>query len=984
MEELLRFVAIRAPERVEPTKDNRIVSLDTNSGFQRQIAQVEPETRPTIAKEYTESPIFLVNPRSNELGTALLNAIGNVDLSEISSEALAQRILDSIDERSRIDDSSRQPIASDIEPSGSCDRSDTQEAIQDLVEQAKWKELQNQLADSLVALSLFQESKVRSTSQHESVLYLMHFVEQAAAKGFSNVSPQDILQSVLATQILLAPEAPRPQNEGEEPVSTDDPNSSRVRNVRTINRAAEFLLSLPQAKLETVVVEEPVVFLESASTSENVPRATGDSPLAQATASGGRRITYAVKQSVLEELDPDIRTVVSERLEQLDLNDVSLVTMALRHDEREIYAKALPQLATHVRGTTLTLANTALTSNIAIREVLDVVLNPGAMFNPGILSPEIFGALLLPRFGKLGLGDLMIVRQNLKAYSALDVAHIENVLQGESKEREHRRKRLTEETFFTESETELEEERDTQTSERFELRSEVQEEVKETFKFDAGVKVTAKLGPFVELEADARFGYENARTEGRKKATQYSRETTERASTRFAERVLERRERRLVEEVEELNRHGINATSAASNITGVYQWVNKVYEAQVFNYGLREMYEFFLPEPAIFYIGSLVSKGLSDGEAPTPPPPFTVSPNTLNRSNYKYYTSLYGASGVPAPPEEFVKVDLAQAGGPLDFDSSEGGSVAAAFSVRLTDGYEYFGYGSSWRYSYRGDSFDFVLSVSDNTGDPGTVPVFVKGRSIVSWAIWVHITCRVTETLMDNWRLKAWEAMRDGHAQLQRDYEEKLAAAAVQQGVEITGRNPLANERIIRDEIQRQCISALTNKSPAGNNGVSGTSGSITVNWEEAYKKGLYTRFMHQAFEWENVSYIFYPFFWARKSRWLELFNIEDTDPDFQSFLQSGMARVVVPVRPGFEHHVEHFRRTGEVWSGGQPPTIGDPDFLSIAAEIKAQTGAPGDEEPVGEPWNIAIPTQLVVLRQDNQLPKWRKNEEGQWVEDNG
>jgi hypothetical protein len=982
MEELLRFVAIRAPERAEPTQNNRIVSLATPSNFQSQIAQAEPDVRPSLAKDYIESSAFLRDPNNNELGAVLLATIKNIDFSKISSQTLAQRVVEAMDDRSRDNMALRPPSESDTSTSSRRGRPDTREAIQELVEQSTWKDLRNQLADSIFALSLFQDGQVRSTNRHESVLYLMNFIEQAAAKGFSDVDPQNVVKSVLATQISLAPEAPKPQNEGEEPPSTDDTNATRVRNLRTINRATEFLLSLPRAKLETVELEEPVVLLQSNSSDVGLQAANDGSPTdTVATVKGG--VFYTIKGSVLEDADPDVRNLISARLEQLNLNDVSLATMALRHDEREIYAKALPMPGIHVRGTTLTLANTALTSNIAVREALDVVLNPGATLNPGILGPEIFGALMLPRFGKLGLGELMVVRQNLKAYAALDVAHIENILQGESKEREHRRKRLTEETFFTESETEVEEERDTQTSERFELRSEVQEEVKETFKFDAGVKVTAKLGPFVELEADARFGYENAKTEGRKKATQYSRETTERASTRFAERVLERRERRLVEEVEELNRHAIDATSAGRNITGIYQWVNKIYEAQVFNYGLREMYEFFLPEPATFYIGSLVSKGLSDGEAPTPPPPFTVSPSILNRSNYQYYTALYGASSVPAPPEEFVKVDLAQAGGPLDFESSEDGNVAAAFSIKLTDGYEYFGYSWNARYTYRGDNFDFVVSVSDAFGDPGSVPVWVKGHRIVSWAVWVHITCRVTETLMDDWRLKAWEAMRDGHAQLQREYEEKIAAAAVQQGVEITGRNPLSNERIIRDEIQRQCISAMANKSPAGNNGVSGMPGNVTVDWEKAYKKGLYTRFMHQAFEWENVSFIFYPFFWARKSRWLELFNIEDTDPDFQAFLQSGMARVVVPVRPGFEHHVEHFRRTGEVWSGAQPPTIGDPDFLSIAAEIKAQTGAPGDEEPVGEPWDIVVPTQLVALRQDNQLPRWRKNDDGQWVEDN-
>src|SRR5690606_20029593 len=113
-------------------------------------------------------------------------------------------------------------------------------------------------------------------------------------------------------------------------------------------------------------------------------------------------------------------------------------------------------------------------------------------------------------------------------------------------------------------------------------------------------------------------------------------------------------------------------------------------EAQVYNYGLRQMFEFFLPEPAALYISTLVSSALGKGDLPVPPPPFTITPNTLDESNYKQYAALFGAAGVPAPPEEFIKVDLAQAGGPLDFDSSQGGQVAAAFSIKIPDGYQYF------------------------------------------------------------------------------------------------------------------------------------------------------------------------------------------------------------------------------------------------------------------------------------------------------
>jgi hypothetical protein len=129
------------------------------------------------------------------------------------------------------------------------------------------------------------------------------------------------------------------------------------------------------------------------------------------------------------------------------------------------------------------------------------------------------------------------------------------------------------------------------------------------------------------------------------------------------------------------------------------------------------------------------------------------------------------------------------------------------------------------------------------------------------------------------------------------------------------------------------------------------------------------------------MTFVFYPYFWARESHWQSLLAIEDNDPIFQEFLTSGYARVVVPVRPGFESNVEHFRQTGQVWSGGKLPVITDSDYLPIWEEIKAKLNAPGSEEPVGEPWEVVVPTKLVKLRTTDQLPEWEKQEDGNWRE---
>lgn len=72
----------------------------------------------------------------------------------------------------------------------------------------------------------------------------------------------------------------------------------------------------------------------------------------------------------------------------------------------------------------------------------------------------------------------------------------------------------------------------------------------------------------------------------------------------------------------------------------------------------------------------------------------------------------------------------------------------------------------------------------------------------------------------------------------------------------------------------------------------------------------------------------------------------------------------------------------GELWNGGPLPTISSPLFLPIADEIAERTQMPGNEVPQGKPWKVKVPTSLVKLRKDDNLPKWRRDENGEWVPD--
>jgi hypothetical protein len=88
---------------------------------------------------------------------------------------------------------------------------------------------------------------------------------------------------------------------------------------------------------------------------------------------------------------------------------------------------------------------------------------------------------------------------------------------------------------------------------------------------------------------------------------------------------------------------------------------------------------------------------------------------------------------------------------------------------------------------------------------------------------------------------------------------------------------------------------------------------------------------------------------------------------------------VTVPVRNGFEDAVTFYLMTGIPWLGGGLPSVGaagvNPLYLSLVDELKESSGAPGNEQPAGDPWEIHLPTTLIKLRKelDGTTPTWSR-----------
>ena len=240
----------------------------------------------------------------------------------------------------------------------------------------------------------------------------------------------------------------------------------------------------------------------------------------------------------------------------------------------------------------------------------------------------------------VGVGDLLMVKEHVLRYEGGDLAHVENVLKSESISRDTRRLERTETTILTETETTKEETRDTQTTDRFSLKRETSDTIKTDMSIKAGLSVDAKYGPFVEVKANADFATSTSTESSTKQASEFSKDVVARSASKLVERVLERRSTTTINEFEEKYPHGFDNTTGAGHISGFYQWIDKVMQAQVYNYGKRLLFDVTLPSRARTS-SSLRSTRRTWPSRSRSPRPSPSSAKDITEGNYRTWAKKY-------------------------------------------------------------------------------------------------------------------------------------------------------------------------------------------------------------------------------------------------------------------------------------------------------------------------------------------------------
>jgi hypothetical protein len=563
----------------------------------------------------------------------------------------------------------------------------------------------------------------------------------------------------------------------------------------------------------------------------------------------------------------------------------------------------------------------------------------------------------------------------------------------EYKEKSTRRLRSSENTTSTSSETEKERLTDTTTTDRFEMQNEISQVISSSQDFSSFVNSNIGRnaqggGLSFNLNAGANFATHTSSEDSVNQAMTEAQEITSRAMDRVVQRIKEERITKIIEEFEENNSHGFDNRKGDKHVVGVYRWIDKIYKNQIFNYGRRLMYEFTIPQPSKLHriaMESMTDDSSSETMILTEPKdPRTVTigndkitdASKIKPENYKELAAIYNAE-VSQPPVEEMFIGKAFSYKSTEVLTNAHERFGEHTELEIPEGYYTLSATAEWVDSEDtgiGQTHIIVGGVKMPKNSPedlskfvSSIPVSFSSLSHLSGNSNVSIKLMRLEETYEKWQLETFAAIITA-------YEDRYAEFLAQKGIEdvkiseLKDSNPLFYRQIEQTVLRKNCLSYLMEQSPSaamtfGKKMYTGDeldTHQVTVSQSlDVYAS--FAKFMEQAFEWEIMSYSFYPFYWGNRKEWNKLYNFESNDPLFRSFMQAGLARVVLTVRPGFEKAVLHYMSTGSIWNGGELPLLEDPLYISIMDELDKPLGV-----KEGKAWKTRVPTSLTILQADS------------------
>lgn len=610
------------------------------------------------------------------------------------------------------------------------------------------------------------------------------------------------------------------------------------------------------------------------------------------------------------------------------------------------------------------------TVGLTVRELLDTVRREIATVAVQIsVLPADTPLPQLPpgaTFGirPVGVADLRVVKQELVGYEKGELAEIHSVAHGETVERQTSRLQRADDGQSEWNVRDNERWRETYTVERNDLGRYAYLSARQNSDQNASVNFSGKYGE-IQINGSAFLSDGRGRDETRAEDVRRSRELVERALQLTRESVGLSRWRNLTTETQSSTLH--KQKSQCGNIVSRYHYVDKVYQAQVFNCGARAMYEVMVPAPAALLLQLLRRQPGRTPLAGLPPVRPTLVAADITDSSWALLAERYGV--VLPPPPAVAITEYAQASSRFADAAPLARGGVFTRGAALEQGYEASIAGVSMAWIGVAGQSGLTVSIgallfssSQDTDEP-IAPQAMAGEtgdvsySASAWGMVDQYTVNFylvwtrTQRAVEQWQLACYQIIVE-------DYQRRLAQYREQAAVALT---PEQMRAIERTELKRAVLEVIrrgTGQSTQAPQAVINTLPAIDVARLEAAAREV--RFFEYAFEWEQMTYRFYPYFWAAENTWSADSFVQQGDSVFTAFLNAGFASVILPVRKGFEDAAAIYLKTGVVLDLAVVPA--DDDLAALNCEVAQLNAECEGGVSEGDPWSYRVPTTMTVL----------------------
>jgi hypothetical protein len=623
-----------------------------------------------------------------------------------------------------------------------------------------------------------------------------------------------------------------------------------------------------------------------------------------------------------------------------------------------------------------------------------------------ILPPQLFTRSPISLLARRpGVTDFYVVRDEWNHYEPAEIAAIVNVLPGESFSGIVRHSQTVDTTTATTTQLTSSQLTEQQQTTSTSLSDTSSKDASINIGVQAQVQTSGQYGPtHVDTSLGAQLQVSLSQSESH--ALTSSSQIVQRSVKSVTQTVTTLQSQRTVTRDQKIDKHTLENQTVATTV-GIYRWLSEIHYVQLVRYPNRFILEFQIPEPGAWLRWALQHRPTDGWDNPDPGPfrlagaAQDLSPSDITAANFTQLVQQWRVHNVPPPPSDTINLSVKLASTPPDPNQKTGTYLLSDDTLTVPDGYSAQTWAAqcvSWMQSGESITPKIFVTVggSDQSlgllqgpgagavtvieGAPGSLvvaggPLFVGSinsgiipvtvlafNNLQGLTVAVNVSCTLTSQGLQQWQQQVFDLVAAGYQDLLNAFQQERDSRNVQAGglVDLTGPPQLNQQRIIA-ELRRAVVSNLLDSQlPLVNNVV-----TDPMTGEPSTPTGVLldtdtVQFIEQSLEWSNIVYICYPYYWGRRTEWVRDVNSASADPDFDQFLNAGSARVVVPVRPGFENLMLFYLYTGVIWGGTQPPAPNDPNYLSIAEEIESLQRGATDGTPVGDSWRVSLPTTLI------------------------